>query len=187
MKNNFVIGIIGGNGKMGKSLENLFEKERFNVLISDKDTALTNQELVKKSDIIILSIPLKYYKIVLEEIKDKLTKDKLLMDIGSLKEREVNLMKNYHNGEILATHPLFGPEKNFYGKENSIVISKINPGIKTEIILKNFEKNKLNIIELSPSEHDRIMAYIHGFYYLMNITYLKILKDEFKSLIILKI
>ena len=40
-------------------------------------------------------------------------------------------------------------------------------------------ESKLNIIEITPEEHDEIMAYIHGFYYLMNVTYVKLLKDKF--------
>ena len=179
MKSDFNIGIIGGNGQMGKSLIDFFKRNGKKVIFSDKNTEISNKKVAKNSDIIILAIPLKYYKDVLDEIHEFLTEDKLLMDIGSLKEEQGKLMKNYHSGEILATHPLFGPEKKFKGNENSIIICKINSGDKTDFLIDLFKNEGLNIIEMSPDEHDEIMAYIHGFYYLMNITYIDILKEKF--------
>ena len=182
MKDNFKIGIIGGNGSMGRSLVKFFESYNQEVIFSDKDSEFTNREVTKLSDIVIIAVPLNCYEEVLSEINRELTLEKVLMDIGSLKKNQVEIMKKYHKGEILATHPLFGPEKNFYGDENSIVVCKIKPTIKTEFIIELFKKNKLNVIEITPDEHDRIMAYIHGFYYLMNVSYLNILKEEFASI-----
>ena len=91
-------------------------------------------------------------------------------------------MKKFHNGEILATHPLFGPEESFFGSENTIVVCRINPSYRSKFIIELFKRNKLNVVELTPQEHDRLMAFIHGFYYLMNITYLETLKQEFESI-----
>ena len=185
MKNNFKIGIIGGKGKMGSSLKKFFQTKNIFVAVSDENSELSNIDIVKISDIVILAIPLTYYEKVLAEIEKYLNGTKILMDIGSLKLRQVNLMKKYFKGEILATHPLFGPEKNFMGKENNIVIHKINPGPKTEFILKLFSESRLNILEISPEKHDEVMAYIHGFYYLLNISYSKLLSDKFKEISLL--
>ena len=179
MKSDFIVGIIGGNGQMGKSLIDFFKRNGKKVIFSDKNTEISNEEVAKNSDIIILTIPLIYYKNVLDEIQGALTKDKLLMDIGSLKEEQVKIMKNYHSGEILATHPLFGPEKEFKGNENSIIICKINSGEKTDFLINFLKSEGLNIIEMTPEEHDEIMAYIHGLYYLMNISYIDVLKEKF--------
>ncbi len=182
MKSNFKIGIIGGNGEMGKSLRKFFNCYKVDVIFSDINTNISNIDVVKNSDIIILAIPLENYFKVLNEIKDFLNEKKLLMDIGSLKEKQIKLMQNYHSGEILGTHPLFGPEKKFKAKENTIIICRVKYGDKSKFIIDLFEKNNLNVVELSPSEHDKIMAYIHGFYYLINITYLDILKDNFYNI-----
>ncbi len=182
MKSDFRVGIIGGNGEMGKSLRKFFNSHGVDVIFSDINTDISNIDVVKDSDIIILAIPLENYFKVLNEIKDFLSKEKLLMDIGSLKEEQIKLMQNYHSGEILGTHPLFGPEKEFKGKENTIIICKVKYGEKSKFIIDFFEKNNLKVVELSPSKHDKIMAYIHGFYYLINITYLEILRDEFHNI-----
>ena len=182
MKSDFRVGIIGGNGKMGKSLRKFFEEFGIDVIFSDVDTELTNKDVVKSSDIVILAVPLEKYVNVLNEVKDYLNDEKLLMDIGSLKKEQTELMKKYHSGEILATHPLFGPEKEFKGNENSIIICKVKYGDKSKFIKDLFEKKDLKVVELSPQEHDKIMAYIHGFYYLMNITYLDLLKCKFHTI-----
>lgn len=179
MKSDFTVGIIGGNGQMGKSLIDFFKRNGIKVIFSDINTEISNKEVAKNSDIIILAIPLKCYEDVLDEIYEFLTQNKLLMDIGSLKEEQAKLMKSYHSGEILLTHPLFGPEKEFKGNENSIIICKINSGEKTDFLINLFKNEGLNIVETSPEEHDEIMAYIHGFYYLMNITYIDVLREKF--------
>ncbi len=181
MKSDFTIGIIGGNGRMGNALREFFVERGLKTIVSDKGTEISNKELVNKSDIIILAIPLNVYEQVLLDIKDNLNNSKMLMDIGSLKSKEVDLMRKYFKGEILATHPLFGPEKKFRGRENNIVVYKLNSKKKTEFVMNLFVDSNLTIIEMSPEEHDLTMAYIHGFYYLMNVTYINILKDKFKS------
>jgi prephenate dehydrogenase len=181
LKSDFIVGIIGSGGRMGAALNKFFINRKVKTVTSDIGSTISNKDLAKESDIVILAVPLTSYEAVLEEIKDSLNNEKMLMDIGSLKFREVKLMKKYFQGEILATHPLFGPEKGFKGKENNIAVCKINSKGKTDFILNMFRKSGLNIIEMTPEEHDRTMAYIHGFYYLMNITYIGILKDNFKS------
>ena len=182
MKSNFKIGIIGGNGQMGKALKNFFEKRDISVKISDINTFTSNQEVAENSDILVIAIPSYEYESVLKEIKINLTEDKLLMDIGSLKTREYEIMKKYHQGPIIATHSLFGPEKNFEGKDNTIIVYFEKENEKINFILNLFKKANLKVIKISPEEHDRIMSYIHGFYYLLNITYVSILKDEFSSI-----
>ncbi len=182
MKSSFKIGIIGGNGAMGSSFRNFLDNKGLDYIFSDNETDYSNIDVVKFSDIVILSISLGNYERILKEISPYLKKGKLLVDFGSLKLESVKLMKFFFDGEILATHPLFGPDKNFFGEGNSIVISKTDPSEKTDFIISLFKENKLNIVELSPEEHDEIMAYIHGFYYLMNITYIDILKNKFQNI-----
>ncbi len=181
MKNDFIVGIIGGNGRMGVALNDFFKSKKVETIVSDINLKISNKELTKNADIVVISTPVTIYEKILEEIYEELNEDKMLMDIGSLKFREVAIMKKYFSGEILATHPLFGPEKRFKGKENNIVISRFNSSEKTEFVLKLLRENQLNIIEMTPEEHDKTMAYIHGFYYLMNITYIEILQNNFKS------
>ncbi|MCK5605589.1 prephenate dehydrogenase/arogenate dehydrogenase family protein, partial [Candidatus Pacearchaeota archaeon] len=53
-----LIGIIGGNGKMGQYFTDFFEKNGYSVIISDKRTKLTNQQLAKKADVVIVSVPI---------------------------------------------------------------------------------------------------------------------------------
>jgi prephenate dehydrogenase len=121
LKSDFKIGIIGGNGEMGKSFKNFFNRNGINVLISDIGTKYSNIDIVQKCNIIILSVPLNKYEEILIEIAEYLKNDEhLIMDIGSLKLNPLITIKKYFSGEILATHPLFGPDKKFQAGENIV-------------------------------------------------------------------
>ncbi|CAD7777149.1 hypothetical protein BLFGPEAP_01615 [Candidatus Methanoperedenaceae archaeon GB50] len=59
MKKPNIIGIIGGTGRMGQWFEAFFEKRGYEVLISSRRTPLSNKELVQKSDVVIISVPIR--------------------------------------------------------------------------------------------------------------------------------
>ena len=63
-----IIGIIGGKGVLGGHFATFFNDRDIKVLISDKKTQLSNIELVKKADIIIVSVPIHLTKKVIHDI-----------------------------------------------------------------------------------------------------------------------
>ena len=102
------IGIIGGLGAMGSWFSNFFKGEGFEVLISDLSTPLSNKDLAKKADIIIVSVPIKETTKVIEEISPFLKRENLVCDVASLKNEVIKTMKKLRSG-ALGMHPLFGP------------------------------------------------------------------------------
>ena len=182
MNGNFTFGIIGGKGEMGNSLKNFLLRNNCKVYISDYNTELSNEQLVLLSDIVVLSVPLNNYEDVLIEISPYLNENpkKLLIDLGSLKMKQLELMKKYHKGLTMGTHPLFGPHKNFRESGTIIFCDTIEKeNNKIQFLLKLFKKNGLKIINMTAAEHDELMSYIHSFYYLTNISYLKLLHEKF--------
>jgi len=180
MKNkNPIIGIVGGKGKMGNWFRNLFEKERLKVIISDKKTRLSNAELAKKADIIIVSVPIDVTVKVIKEIRDKVRKDALFCDITSLKEAPVKAMKKAKSG-VLGMHPLFGPLAEDT-KGQIIVFCPVKKNKWTDFLRKIFQKNGAKIIEISPKEHDLQMAYLQSLLHFSNISLAHFLyKQNFK-------
>ena len=73
---NPVIGIVGGRGILGKIFRAAFEDAGFEVLISgrkpDGKKILPTQKLIKKSDIVIVSVFLDSTEKVLSEIVPKM-------------------------------------------------------------------------------------------------------------------
>ncbi|MBU0727906.1 prephenate dehydratase [Patescibacteria group bacterium] len=156
---NKVIGIIGGRGAMGKYFADFFESNGYEVIISDKKTSLTNKQLAKKADVVIISVPIDKTEKVIKEIAPLIKKSGLLMDLTSLKEFPMKAMKAT-KASHLGCHPLFGPSNPIQGQ---LVIMCPGKGSKWFDWLKNlFEKNKVIVKTLTTKKHDTLMSYVQA-------------------------
>lgn len=122
---------------------------------------------VASCDYLILSIPLVAYQQVLKQLKPNLGKNTVIIDVCSVKQKPLQIIKKMLPGyPLVATHPLFGPEsaaKTLRG--HTLVICPADSKTKkTTYEIKNFAKNKLglNVVEVSAERHDKEMAKIHG-------------------------
>jgi len=182
MDDNFRIGIIGGKGKMGNLFKILFEKNGYPVEISDVNTPLTNTELVKKSKVVLISVPMEIFPEVVKEISPFIENHHWVLDVCSLKREPVKIMRKYlKKGEILATHPLFGPyEKDLRGK--TIVFYPVR-GRNVSRWFKEIMLNEgLNLVKISPKKHDEIMALVQVINHFWLILLAKVIKDSEFSL-----
>jgi prephenate dehydrogenase len=178
MDENFRIGIIGGKGKMGNFFKNFFEKKGYFVEVSDVNTSLSNTELVKRNKIILISVPIEIFSEVVKEISSFVKEDHWIIDICSLKRGPVKIMKKFlKKGEILATHPLFGPyEEDLRGKTIAFY-----PVRGKEIVrwFKNLIVSEgLNLVKISPQRHDEIMALVQVINHFWLIILAKTIKDS---------
>jgi prephenate dehydratase/prephenate dehydrogenase len=153
------IGIIGGNGRMGKYFASFFERNGYKVIISGRKTPLTNTELAKKADVVIVSVPIDKTEQVIEEVAPHIKKSGLLMDLTSLKVLPMKIMEKA-KASYLGCHPMFGPTANFEGQ---LVILCPGNSEKWYKWLKDiFEKNKATVKSMSAEKHDELMAYIQA-------------------------
>lgn len=164
------IGIIGF-GRFGQLLAEML-KESHSIKVYD---IIDKTEGAKKigvkwsklneiclQDFIILCVPISKMKNVLEKIKDKIKKGTVVMDTCSVKEYPAELMlKNLSKKtELIASHPMFGPDSAKYGLKNLQIIFcplRISKE-KTNKIEEIFKKMGLTVIELTPKEHDEQSA-----------------------------
>lgn len=152
-----IIGIIGGRGKMGNYFVNFFERNKYEVLISDQRTELSNKQVAKKADVVIVSVPIDRTEEVIQEVTAHVKKSGLLMDLTSVKAMPMENMKET-KASYLGCHPLFGPTSSIYGQ---IVILCSGRGIMWHRWLKNLlEDNGAIVRELTPQKHDELMSYI---------------------------
>jgi len=108
-KKNPVIGIIGGNGRMGQLFAEFFVERGIKVLIADLKTKLSNKDLAKNSDITIISVPIDKTVKVIKEVLPSLKKGSAITDFTSVKECPINEMLKAKNGvEVFGMHPMFG-------------------------------------------------------------------------------
>lgn len=78
-----IIGIIGGNGKMGTFFANFFKlnKVKVKVNISDKGSKLSNKDIANLSNIIIVTVPIDKTVGVIQEVLPHIKKGSAIMDL----------------------------------------------------------------------------------------------------------
>lgn len=171
-----LIGIIGGKGRMGNWFDNFFKKIGLEVLISDINTKLSNVDLAKKADIVMVAVPIRKTIEVIEEIRSFVRKDALLCDITSLKIKPIKAMKKSKSG-ALGMHPLFGPLVS--GLEGqTIVFCRVRNNKWTDFLSDIFLKNKAKIVEIPAKEHDKQMAIVQALTHFSNISLARTLYYE---------
>ena len=161
---NPTIGIVGGRGEMGICFQNFFRRQGFKkILISgrhpDGKEILSNEELAKKSDVVIVSVTLENTVDVIKKLAPNLRADQLFIDLSSIKKPQVEAMLE-SKAEVLGTHPMFGGKISFSGQVVVICPARVKKW-------KNWFENLLKkegtrIIELSATEHDRRVPFLQA-------------------------
>ena len=155
------IALIGGSGQMGRWFQRFFTDHGHTVLSADLDTRETPQEVAAQADVVILSVPIPKVVAVAGELAPHLRPEAALMDITSVKQRPLDAMLKAFPGEVVGTHPLFGPrEKTIEGR--TMVLC---PGRGEHWL--NWLKDLLTqagarVKVTSATEHDRLMAVVQG-------------------------
>ena len=164
------IGLIGF-GRFGKLIVNHLSDD-FEFYVYDKQGK--KKEIGKnnanpsalgeacKQEVIILAVPISEIENTLKNIKNLLKKNSIVIDVCSVKEYPAKLMKNMlpHNVQILATHPMFGPDTASDSLEGrKIVMCRIRIQDQTYLQIKrSLESKRLNVIETTPEKHDKEIA-----------------------------
>ncbi|MFO7710923.1 MAG: prephenate dehydrogenase/arogenate dehydrogenase family protein [Candidatus Woesearchaeota archaeon] len=150
------IGIIGGNGGMGKLIRKVLSED-FTVIVSDIDTELSNKELVEESDIIIVSVPIEITVPVIEEIAPLLREEQVLMDITSMKCDPMEAMRK-SKASVIGLHPMFGPSVS--SVEGQTVVVTPESAEWAERIITYLEGKGMRCKRTTPEKHDEMMGLI---------------------------
>ena len=165
------IGVLGC-GHFGRMLVNLFNRvlPSSDLRVYDKKAQClpvesASLENVVKSQWLILAVPIPALKSVLEEIKDIIPQETLVIDVCSVKVYPVRWMTETlgQKCQIIASHPMFGPESTLQGnhyEDLNLMLHNVNA---TKDNYENFREfwklMGVNIVEITPEEHDRYAAY----------------------------
>ncbi len=157
---------IIGFGRFGKLLYKILRSEGKIFILDKKQNTAKDKQInyagLRSMDWIILAVPISSLEKILQAIKPFLRPGSLVMDVCSVKVYPVKLMKKYlpADVDILATHPLFGPDSAKYGfKGLSMVFCPIR--IKNSQYLsvrRIFQNLKIKCIKMTPAAHDREAA-----------------------------
>lgn len=179
------VGIIGGKGRMGKLLKRAFEERGCRVYVSDKAAKDKNkyvsvQELVKNSEVIVLSVPMDGMESICKEISPHLSADKVVVENCSVKESALPLIESSlpESVEILGVHTLFGNSIESLEGQNVIVTRTERSGKKAKLVEEIFYRTGARITHLSSEHHDAHAALMQSLVHAVTITYGAVLSDS---------
>ncbi|MEM7433904.1 MAG: bifunctional chorismate mutase/prephenate dehydrogenase [Myxococcota bacterium] len=153
------VAIVGGAGGMGQSLATLFSDLGHEVLIADLATELTPVAAAKSADVVVISVPIRDTRTVIEQVGPHLRPDALLMDVTSIKSDPMDAMLNATEASVHGTHPMFGPGVNTYQGQR-VVLCPGRGDAWLGWIRTMFRARGLHITEATPEEHDAMMAIV---------------------------
>jgi prephenate dehydrogenase len=134
------------------------------------DAAVSLDELIKQSDLIILSVPVSAALRMLSDILDKINENQVVVDVCSTKEK-LNDSVHYHprRKNYVASHPMSGTEFNgpwaaipnlFSGRAGIICNAEDSDFKAVELVRKMYDSLNMRIIYMRAAHHDLHTAYV---------------------------
>ncbi len=136
---------------------------------------------VATADIVIIGAPVPRMEEAIAAIKDHLREGTLVLDVGSVKVKPAALMLRDlpAHVDLIATHPLFGPQSGKNGiAGQKIVLCPLRCPSERVDKLKGFLESALalKVVMATPDEHDREAAVVFGLTHLVS----KMLVQDFE-------
>jgi prephenate dehydrogenase len=151
------IAIVGGFGRMGKLFAQFFRDAGYEVACFGRASGPIFWESVARHDVIVLSVPISTMESVAEALGPLTREDGLVVDLSSLKEAPVRSMLQHCRGEVIGSHPLFGP--NITSFENHVLfLCPARSNRWTPWVRSVFEDRGVIVKDIEPAAHDRLMA-----------------------------
>ncbi len=202
IKNITVIGLGLLGGSLALALKEKTEAKIYGIDSNPEhlDTALslgiideiTTLSEIKKSDIVIIAIPVNHIPDVAGEVLDNIDENTLVFDVGSTKHKICKTIKKHpKRGNYVAAHPIAGTEfsgpeaafSNLFQGEKNIVCdaNKTNPEI-LNLALSLFTSIGMKTDFMESKDHDKHIAYVshlsHVSSFMLGKTVMEIEKDE---------
>ena len=160
---------IIGFGRFGAMLHSLLSKG-FEVDVFDKnsiDNSDVNEvslEDALQNETIFIAVPIRDFENLVKEISKKISSGKTVIDVCSVKVFPKKVMLNNLSNEtdIIATHPLFGPDSLKDSGSVMTMESVRNTFGRYDFWKNYFESQNIIIEEISAEEHDMMAARSQG-------------------------
>lgn len=113
-------------------------------------------------NVVILAVPLGSYEHILRLISKSLHRTSVLVDVCSVKTTAERFKEQYlpQHTSYLSVHPLFGPRSIETSKQlKKVVVTHCGDERACEVLHRAESSIGIEIVETTPENHDRIMAY----------------------------
>lgn len=165
------IGIIGIKGRFGQLLQSFFESIGLKVIGSDivEPGGLSNEEVVRRSDVVVFSLPIKDTAQTIRALRSCFRKDQLVMDVTSIKQPIIDAMLETR-GQVVGLHPMFRPEVSFRGQTIVVCPARLTDPAWEDWLRDILKKTGAKIKWSGPAEHDSFMTIVQAIPHLANLT-----------------
>ena len=170
MDPNFFITIVGGAGGMGSAMTACFTQAGLDVRSADRRNGPINWAEVGQSPMVMLAVPMGAFESVVQNLGPHTRPDGVVIDICSLKERQIAAMVKNCRGEVVGAHPLFGPKvRDLNGQVVYVCPGRGDRWQNWLIDLLQKQGAKVEIRDAV--DHDRLMSRIQVLRHLMLVTF----------------
>lgn len=164
------ISVIGGLGGMGGLMVRLLNQAGYRVRIADIRAGSIDWAEIAVSQVIFLAVPLTAVQQVMTELGPLTRTDGVIIDLCSLKEAPLQTMLEHARGEIIGSHPLFGPSVTSIA--NQVVYVCAARGHRWLPWFCEFITGLgARVVEINPAEHDQLMARIQVLRHMLLFTF----------------
>lgn len=154
------VGIIGGKGNMGAKYAQALRACGMRVLVADTQTRLMARDVAQRSDVVIVSVPIRVTEEVIAELAPHMRSGALLTDLTSVKVMPLRAMAQSVVKDVgyMGTHPLFGPSTAWRGQSVVVCAGRAS---RFDAWWRDFLVSLgITVVEMTADDHDRHMAVI---------------------------
>lgn len=158
------VGIIGGEGAMGKWFRSFYQSIGLEVISIDMSSSLNEIEQLKSASVVIFSVPMHLLKDAVETYKQYIPKNALVVENCSVKNIALSTLteKFKETNEVLGIHTMFGPSIESLKRENVIITKTEYSGAISEEFEQIFYKGGAILHHGSVEEHDKCVSILQG-------------------------
>lgn len=171
------LGLIGF-GRFGQLAAQLL-RDRFLISASDAQNQsevarvlgvrFVEIDAAARCDIVVISVPVQHMRSVIKSIAPVVRAGSLVVDVASVKVQPAAWMTEYlpESVDVVATHPLFGPQSAKAGLAGQRLIVCPVRGRAHEAVARLGRRIGLTVHVTTPEQHDREMAYVQALSHLI--------------------
>lgn len=157
---------------LGQHFETTAYDPSLNVAVAAKQLGvrLSSLRSVLQADVILIAAPVSSFEEVISEIAVSCEPGALIVDVGSVKVFPSEIMRRLlpKHVDIVATHPLFGPQSGMTGIEGlKIAVCPIQGKQHARLAAFLRKVLGLTVIMTTPEDHDREAAVVQGLTHLI--------------------
>ena len=163
------ISIIGG-GSMGAFMARLFNSAGLKADVFDAKDGPIPWAAAARAEVVLAAVPVSAMPEVAERLGPHTREDGAVIDIGSLKSGPVREMTRRCRGEIIGSHPLFGPGVGSI-EGQTVFLCPSGPGPWLDWYRSFLENLGAVVVEIDPERHDRLMSRVQVLRHLLLLSF----------------